>query len=95
MSDLTLNAGAITAVGLLLTCLCGAIGFQYRAARDRERELTAALVAAKDSEISRSKETTDRLMGMLDRLIPAVEDTSRQVQRLVSLFETWRPGKRE
>ena len=106
MDDVTLSAGGVAAMGVLLTGLCGAIGLLYRNGREREKELTEAsalrekelttqLIAAKNDEISRAAQTSDRLMSMLDRLIPAVEETSRQVQRLVTLIETWRPGRHE
>jgi len=91
--DITLSSAALAVVTAVIAALVSAIGILYYSGRSREKELTAALMEAKDAEIARGAETTARLMVMLDRLIPAVEETSRQVQRLVTLIETWRSGR--
>ena len=80
--DITLSSAALAMVTAVVGALVSAIGILFW-----------QLMAAKNAEITRSQDTTARLMAMLDRLIPAVEETSRQVQRLVTLIDSSRTGK--
>lgn len=81
VGEITLSTEAVLAVTGLLACLSGAIGVQYRTARARERELTADLIASKNAQIRRERELNDKLL-------PAVEQCNRILQRLADQIQS-------
>jgi hypothetical protein len=86
VEDVTLSGPALALVTTVVLGLTGAITYLYFAGRAREKDLT-------DRAIEREQEVTNRLIAQVDRLIPAVESQRQQIERLVTLIESWRSGK--
>lgn len=80
MGDISLSSSAVLAVTGLLAALCGALGVVWRQSQSRERELTDAIIRGKDSQILREQELTNKLL-------PAVEENTRTLQRVAELMQ--------
>jgi hypothetical protein len=82
--------GAVAAVTALLAGLCTAIGVLYLSSRARESKLTDDLIASKNAQIEREKELTNKLL-------PAVEEGNRILQRLMEqvqqIVRDWTPRR--
>jgi hypothetical protein len=86
VEDVTISGPALALVTTIIGGLVAAISYLYFSSRAREKALT-------DAAIEREQELTNKLIAQVDRLIPAVENLGRQVEKLMTLFETWRSGR--
>lgn len=86
MDGVTISQPALVIVTTIISGLVGAITYLYFTSRAREKELTEA-------SIKREQTLTDRAIAQVDRLAAAVESQRQQIERLVTLIESWRSGK--
>ena len=75
--DISLNAAAVWAVGLLLSSIASGMGFLYLNGRGREKELTTLLVEEMRERARREKELSDQLL-------PAVQTQNQVLRELTS-----------